>query len=225
VRLYEMEAVLRRRAEERARRLGHIQRVGRLLKLERDEYDVGMRVVEAASEALGFRVAVLNLFDRPGEPDARAQVVAATGLPPEALRVLQDHDFSLAATLALFQPEFLVSHSYFVPAEAEVDIDPSEVPQWTPSLSNSGENAWRSGDELLIPLMDQQHDHLLGFLSVDDPESGRRPEREDIEVLEVLADQAVVALRNAHLLGQTRHLAEHDTVTGLLNHRAAQVRL
>lgn len=94
-----------------------------------------------------------------------------------------------------------------------------------PTDPNSGANAWRAGDELLVPLVEPRRDHLLGFLSIDDPENGQRPEREDIEVLEVFADQAVVALRNANLLAQTRRLAERDTVTGLLNHRAAHIRL
>ncbi|MGH2390934.1 MAG: diguanylate cyclase, partial [Chloroflexota bacterium] len=224
-RLYEAEAALRMRAEKRSRRLEHIQRVGRRLKLELDEYDVGKRVVDAAREALGFNVALLNLFDRPGDPDARARIVATTGLPEEVWRSLQDHDFSLTAALELFQPEFLISHSYFIPSERSPLVASSEVPWWSPPMRNKGDNAWRSGDELLVPLVDPQHDHLLGFLSVDDPASGERPEREEVEVLEVFADQAVVALRNAHLLAQTRRLAERDTVTGLLNHRAAHLRL
>jgi diguanylate cyclase (GGDEF)-like protein len=224
-RLYETEAALRIRAEKRSLRLEHIQRVGRRLKLELDEYDVALRVVDAAREALGFRVAILNLFDRPGESDARARVVATTGLPEEARLALQDHDFSLMSTLELFQPEFLISHSYFIPCERSPLVASSEVPWWSPPIQNEGSNAWRSGDELLVPLVEPRRDHLLGFLSVDDPESGQRPEREDIEVLEVFADQAVVALRNAHLLAQTRRLAERDTVTGLLNHRAAHQQL
>lgn len=224
-RLYEREAALRRRAETRAQRLEHIQRVGQRLKMDLDEQQVGMRVVQAARDAMGFRMAVLNLFDRPGEADARARVVATAGLPPEGERALRDHDFAVDAVLALFHPAYRVSHSYCIPAEARYDVEGNEVTTWTPPLDNAGEDAWRSGDELLVPLTDPYAGHLLGFLSVDDPESGKRPEREDIEVLEIFADQAVVALRNATLLAQARRQAERDSVTGLLNHRGASVYL
>src|SRR5581483_4854952 len=67
-RLYAAEAELRQRAETRARRIEHVQRVGERLKMDLDEREVGLRVVEAAREALGYRMAVLNLGDRPGDP-------------------------------------------------------------------------------------------------------------------------------------------------------------
>jgi diguanylate cyclase (GGDEF)-like protein/putative nucleotidyltransferase with HDIG domain len=225
VRLFEEEMELRRRAETRARRLEHIQRVGERLKMDLDEQQIGVRMVEAAREAIGFRMAVLNLFDRPGDPASRARVVSMAGIPPEGAAALLDHDFSLAAVEDLLRPEFLLSRSYFIPEESSALIDGNEVTSWRATLDNTGADAWRSGDELLVPLTDLQGKHLYGFLSVSDPESGCRPEREEVEVLEIFADQAVVALRNAHLLAQARRQAERDPVTGLLNHRAANARL
>ncbi len=224
-RLYEAETELRRRAEVRARRLAHVQRVGEGLKMDLDEADIGARVVAAACEALGFRIAVLNLVDHPGDPDSRARVVATSGLPPEGEQALRAHDFSITAVQDVFRPEYRLSRSYFVPEEAGALTDAGEVTTWTLPIENRGPNAWRAGDELLVPLTDRRDGHLLGFLSVDDPESGQRPEREEVEVLEIFADQAIVALRNARLLAQARQQAERDPVTGLYNHRAAHVRL
>ena len=225
VRLYETEAELRRRAQTRARRIEQVQRVGERLKMDLDEHEVGVRVVEAASEALGFRMAVLNLTDTPGEPGARGRVVATAGLPLQAEEALYAHDFAMSAVEAMFHPVCRISRSYFIPEEMGLTHDQNEVTVWTPALANMGDDAWRSGDELLVPLTDRQGGHLIGFLSVDDPESGRRPEREDVELLEIFADQAVVALRNARLMAQARRQAERDPVTGLYNHRAAHARL
>lgn len=223
-RLYQTETELRRRAETRAHRIEQVQRVGEGLKMDLDEHEVGLRVVQAAREALGFRMAVLNLTDQPGDPAARGRVVATAGVPPEAEQALRAHDFAMSAVEAMFQPACRLSRSYFIPEDVGL-MTPSEVTVWTPALGNTGANAWRSGDELLVPLTDRQGGHLIGFLSVDDPESGQRPEREEVEVLEIFADQAVVALRNARLLAQARRQAERDPVTGLFNHRAAHARL
>ncbi len=222
---YEVEADLRQRAETRARRIVYVQRAGERLKADLDEHEVGLGVVAAAREALGFRMAVLNLVDRPGDRAARGRVVATAGLPPEGEAALTANDFSLADVETLFRPEFLLSRSYFIPAEAAAILADSAVPNWTPEIDNVGADAWRQGDELLVPLTDHDGGHLLGFLSVDDPENGRRPEQEDVEVLEIFADQAVVALRTARLLAQARYQAARDPVTGLLNYRAAHARL
>jgi len=223
-RLYEAETELRRRAEAHTRRLAHVQRVGEGLKMDLDEADIGARVVAAACEALGFRIAVLNLVDCPGDPDARVRVVATAGLPLDGDQALRAHDFSITAVQNLFRPEYRLSRSYFVPEEAGAFTDHGEVTTWTPPIENRGPNAWQSGDELLVPLADRRDGHLLGFLSVDDPESGQRPEREEVEVLEIFVDQAIVALRNARLLAQARRQAERDPITGLYNHRAAHAR-
>ena len=224
-RLYEAEAELRRRAELRLRRLEQVQQVSKRLAMDLDERSVGQLIVNAACEALGFRMAILNLFDRPGDPTSRARVVATAGVPPEGVEALRAHDFPFSAVVDLLRPEYLLSNSYFIPAGATLNGDANEVPTWTPALANSGEDAWQAGDELLVPLTGQHGGNLVGFLSVDDPRNGRRPEREEVEVLEIFANQAVVALRNSGLLAQARRQAERDPVTGLLNHRAIHQQL
>jgi transcriptional regulator with XRE-family HTH domain len=60
-RLYAAEADLRRRAETRARRLEHVQRVGERLKADLDAGEIAQRVVDATRAASGFRMVVLNL--------------------------------------------------------------------------------------------------------------------------------------------------------------------
>ncbi|HWE61116.1 MAG TPA: diguanylate cyclase [Chloroflexota bacterium] len=216
-RLYEVEGTLRRWAEARARRLEHIQRVGEQLKWNLEEDEVSSRLVTAVRDALGFRIVAISLSDHPGDPASRARVMATAGLSPEGDTALRSHDFALADVAALLRPEFCLSRSYFIPEEAKVDLGAMAVPYWASSLRNPGAGAWRVQDVLLVPLTDRQGGHLYGFLSVDDPESGLRPEREEVEALEIFADQAVVA----YLLARARRQAERDPVTGLFNHRAA----
>ena len=129
--------------------------------------------------------------------------------------------------LALFRPELRISRSYFIPEEAEAVIEDSAIPRWRSTLAtqSTDANAWRAGDEMVVPLTDRDGGQLIGFLSVNDPEHGQRPVREEVELLEIFADQAVVALRNARLLTLARAQAERDHLTGLYNHRAGHGRL
>ncbi len=216
-RLYEAEAALRRRAEERANLLLQIQRVGEHLKQELDEREVGPRIVQATCEALGFRRVALALVDRPGDPTSRVRVAATAGVPAEGTATLLARDFPLTDVTANFRPEFLLSRSYFMPAEIGIDRSGMEMPTWSSPLTNRGPNAWQNRGQANGPLVDHQGGDLYGFIAVDDPESGRRPTQEEVEALEIFADQAVVA----YLLARARRQAGRDPVTGLLNHRAA----
>jgi len=224
-RLYAVEAELRGRAETRARRIEQVQRVGEWLKSDLDEAEIARRIVGAACEASGFHVVVLNLVDEPRNPHAPWRVVETIGIPPEGIETLCAHTFTVADTQDLFRPEFRVSRSYFIPEESGALLAGTEVPRWTPEQGPTGANAWHAGDELLVPLTDGAGGQLIGFISVGEPEGGRRPEREDVELLELFADQAVVALRNVRQLARARRQAERDHVTGLFNHRAAHARL
>jgi len=213
---------LRTRAEARALRIDHVQRIGSRLKADLNVDAIATRVVEAAREALGFKSAVLNLVDRPGQPDARAAVVATCGIPPQGVAALTARDFPAADLARIFRPEFRLSRSYFIPKGALDISGETQITCWVREDVTSGpENAWRAGDELLVPFTDAEEGCLMGFLSVDEPESGLRPEAEEAEILEIFADQAVAALRNAALLSEARRLAEQDPLTSLLNHRSA----
>jgi diguanylate cyclase (GGDEF)-like protein len=65
---------------------------------------------------------------------------------------------------------------------------------------------------------------LRGALSIGFPER-RTATREDFDVLEAIADLAVVACHNAEVYAHVRTAASTDALTGLLNHGAMQVRV
>src|SRR5205823_4395839 len=56
--------------------------------------------------------------------------------------------------------------------------------------------AWRPGDALLVPLTHSE-EQLLGILSVNEPQSLRRPSDEQLDVLVAVAEYAAVALHAA----------------------------
>ncbi|HVA88738.1 MAG TPA: histidine kinase dimerization/phospho-acceptor domain-containing protein, partial [Chloroflexota bacterium] len=226
-RLYKVEADLRQRAETRARRLEHVQRIGEQLKADLDPDEIARRVVDAARAATGFRMVVLNLVNDPDEPDSLWRVVATAGIPPEGIEVLCASTYTNADAHKLLRSEFRISRSYFIPNHlGHLVLGDTDVPSWWAEAKQPivGDNAWHTGDDLLVPLTEREENRMIGFLSLDEPESGLRPEREEVELLEIFADQTVVALRNAYLLRQARQDALERTRTEEIV-RASEARL
>jgi len=222
-RLYQAEAAQRGLAHQRAERLRQVQEMSHTLHLDLDSTGVGQLTVDAARATLGFRMAVLNLITDPEAPAAeqRIQPVATAGLSAEVAAHFLEHDAPASDTLMLLRDEFRLSRSYFLPIERASDaFSATSIPQWTPSLPPAVKGGWRAGDELLIPLVERRTNNFLGFLSVDDPVDGRRPDAEIVEILEIFADQAALAIENSRLYERAQEQAMRDAVTGVANHRA-----
>ena len=149
-------------------------------------------VCQGVVEGLGFGVAVVNLV----RPDGALEVVACAG--DESARA------ALLGQRASRQTWDLWLDSCERVGELLVDYrhDPTadeDVPTWIPDLPPSGaEGAWDAQDAVLAPLTTQRSG-LLGVISVDLPEDGLRPGPEQLELLEMYAAQASVAIENALL--------------------------
>ncbi|MCW2496863.1 diguanylate cyclase [Jatrophihabitans sp.] len=107
-------------------------------------------------------------------------------------------------------------------------LSKSNMTSWVPPTSPTPSDGtdpdwWHPLDTLLAPLYSSEGD-LIGALSVDLPEGGRRPQPEQLQLLELFADHAALAIEHARLHRQLqrsqdelRHAATHDGLTGLLN--------
>ncbi len=218
-RLYGAEAAQRGLAHQRAERLRRVQETSRALHLDLDAAGIGQLTVDVACAALEFRIAALNLItnlEAPSE-ERRIQPVAVAGLSAEVAAPFLAQDAPAGDTLSLLRDEFRLSRSYFLPAErAGKAFEGTSIPQWTPVLTTMSKDGWRAGDELLVPLIERRTGDFLGFLSVD----GRRPDAEVVEILEIFADQAALAIENSRLYERAQAQAMRDPVTDLANHRA-----
>lgn len=108
----------------------------------------------------------------------------------------------------ILREEFRISNSYFVPQESGVSklIDDSGryIPQ--NESAGEGEDAWRPGDELLVPMLSMDG-NVESFLSVDTPYAGKRPERNVILYLEDITDMVA---RQIHELENLAALRESE---------------
>jgi diguanylate cyclase (GGDEF)-like protein/PAS domain S-box-containing protein len=153
-------------------------------------------VTNAVVEGLGFEVTVINLV----QPDGDFRVVAVAGpedaratlLGKRGKRAEWDRWMSLCTPVG----QLLVDYRRVDDDEGQ---DMSLPPAWVPDTPISeDEDAWHPLDSVLAPLRTSRSG-LLGTMSVDVPRDGRRPGPEQLELLEMFAAQASVAIENAAL--------------------------
>ena len=174
-------------------------------------------VAQGVVEVAAFGVAVVNLAVGDG-----FEVVSVAG------------DTSARTTLlglreSTEQWHRMLTHSQrlgglcFIDHRTEVPLC-DEVFAWVPDyVPPSDDDAWHPLDALFAPLTGPSGD-WIGVLSVDLPATGRRPGPVQLEVLELFADQAAIAIEHARMHSalrareaEARQAATHDSLTGLAN--------
>jgi PAS domain S-box-containing protein len=199
---------LRRRTEQ----MDGLLQVGQKLRTDVPLEEALEEVAYAIQETVGYNVVMISVAEglQGAEPVLRR--VAAAGLPltvfEEARQVLQP----LARYERILRAEYRRGLCYFYPfqrredweAELHTIIPMPEVYEWE-------EGQWHPHDMLLAPLRGAGG-RLLGHISVDDPRDGRRPSRQTLETLAIFANQATIAVENAHLYADTQRRADNLTL-------------
>jgi diguanylate cyclase (GGDEF)-like protein/PAS domain S-box-containing protein len=148
-------------------------------------------VVDGVVEGLGFGVAVVSLV----HDDRTVEVVTVAG-PQEVGDTLLGRRTPLDAWEKAFERSHVWGALRFEPHEM---ADEDDIPSWVPDIPVSEDaEAWHPLDALFAPLYSISGD-LVGILSVDLPEDGRRPGELQREMLEMYATQAGIAIDNARL--------------------------
>jgi diguanylate cyclase (GGDEF)-like protein/PAS domain S-box-containing protein len=153
-------------------------------------------VVDGVVEGLGFGVAVVNLV----QDDGTVEVVAVAG-PSDVSSTL----LGGISDIGTWQAEIERSQAWgslrYVPY---TEPDLSGLASWVPDIPVSDDpDAWHPMDALFAP-MNSVSGSLVGILSVDLPEGGRRPDEVQRALLEMYATQAGIAIDNARLVSRVR---------------------
>jgi diguanylate cyclase (GGDEF)-like protein/PAS domain S-box-containing protein len=172
------------------------QRISLDLMRHRDLASTLQSVADGAL-GLGFRAAVLNLV----RDDGLVEVVATAG--PDSLRqTLLGQVSPVAEWLQLLATCEVWGALHYLP---DLDKDfpmtswvmPESERATTPAApAEVGEVAWQHGDSLFAAMHDE-HGQLVGVISVDEPEDGRRPGRLQRALIELFSAQARVAVESA----------------------------
>lgn len=149
-------------------------------------------IVQAVVETLGFGVAVVNLE----ADDPRLMEVAAVAGPAETRALLMGHRRSRASWQVLIDAAERWGELCFLDHRTAPE-EPPDMLVWVPdAVASEDLDAWHPMDSLFAPL-NGSDGRLIGVLSVDLPQSGRRPDPEQLRLLELFAAQAAMALGHA----------------------------
>lgn len=181
--LYARQVEQERRLVQQTRQLTDILSLGNELKsLDRDI--VVQSTVDAVFSSLGFDFVTLSLVEE-NDP-IRLRVVAWAGIESQTWERLAQKSFPLIDMESADSVRKL-GHCYLMYAsETEPEISSAQRPV-----------PWREGDQLFVPLT--SNEDLLGYLIVDRPRDHLHPTEETLEVLEIFANQAAIAIQNANL--------------------------
>jgi diguanylate cyclase (GGDEF)-like protein len=209
---------LERRAEDEQRRLRHLLQAMSSVRSSLDLDTVLAGIAAGVRAATGFGRAAIYLYD---QPSGLLQVRATTGLSAEEDQRLRSTPVPLSDFAPMMQPEMLVSRSYLfdhrhftLPQELNELLS---VPERDPASWQDGE--WHPVDSLTVPLTSSDGE-LLGIISADEPDTGRLPGVEEVQRLELFADECSAAVAQARLHQAVRNQAERDPLTDLPNRRA-----
>ncbi len=169
--------------EERARLLADLRKL--------DDIDrILTRVCEAVRDSGLFERAVMTLH----KPGGNIFNLGQVGLPADVVEhARKAPPISRKLKAKITSQEFRISDSFFVPVEVGLGLSKSGryVPQ---KKANAQGDDWRSGDELFVPLRDFSG-KTMGYLSVDTPTDGSRPDLKTIQALEILVEAAASRVR------------------------------
>jgi methyl-accepting chemotaxis protein len=205
----------------RTRQIKELIRLGVILRAEKGLSEVLQQIVASTSVCTGFRILVVHLIE---ESSDFLSPLASAGMSEENEQVLRKVRRPVEQVLRLMRPEFRISQSYFIPHDYVDDF--SDIVSVTHKTADDYEPGdWQPGDALIAPLFSPRQEKILGFLSLDDPEDGKVPTLESIEVAELFANQAAIAIDNARIF-QEREAEHHslEEACSLLLHDLEQVR-
>jgi methyl-accepting chemotaxis protein len=189
-----------------ARQIKELIRLGNVLRAELGLAEVLQQIVASTSICTGFRILVVHLIEEGSDVLAP---FAFAGMSEENQRVLRTVQRPVEQVLRLMRPEFRISQSYFISHEYSNDFS-DIVSVINKSVEDYEPGGWHPDDALIVPLFSPRKKKLLGFLSLDDPEDSKIPTVESIEMIELFANQAAIAIDNARIFQECE--AEHRTL-------------
>jgi len=165
-------------------------------------------------------MAVINLIE---DSSDKTSPVAFAGGSEEGDRLIRENPLTVEQMHRLMRPDFRISQSYFIPhqyAEMYADVAVSVEK----SVDDYEPGGWHPEDLLIVPLFSPRQKKLLGVLSLDDPEDGRIPTVESMEMVELFANQAAIAIDSARIFQEreAERVALEEAIV-LLRHDLEQV--
>ena len=188
-------------------------RLGNVLRAELGFNEVIQQIIASITMCIGFRKAVIHLVE---DNSDKTSPVAFAGGSEEVNRLIREHPLTVEQMHRLMRSEFLISQSYFIPHQfADMYSDVFVVVD--NSVDDYEPGGWHPEDLLIVPLFSPRQRKLIGVLSLDDPQDGKIPTVESMEMVELFANQAAIAIDSARIFQEreTERVALEEAIIQL----------
>lgn len=180
----------------RAQQVKELIRLGNILRAELGLDEVLQQVASSISICTGFQGAIILLVR---ENQEFLEPVAFAGTSEENKRIVRENPPHIGFINRIMRPEFQISQSYFISHDFMKDFaDVTWIHDYSPEQPGKSDE-WHFDDALFVPLFSPRQQKILGMLSLDEPYDGRLPTVESIEMIELFANQAAIAIDNAQI--------------------------
>jgi len=171
---------------------------------------------ETISEISGYRYVLINLLNKESGKVVR---IAHHGISQQEFERLRSNPPPASYVYKFMQERFRVSNSFFVP-DGALELPAEYTATFLDSRSTFEEpDAWKPNDMLIVPIYSPSQD-LVGYISVDAPVHGKRPTLEDIQIIELIANQIYKLLERSEIYQSIVIRQPFDQHTLLLTHSA-----
>ncbi len=181
---------------QRSEQIKEVLRLSNLLRADIGLGEVLTSIAASTSSCTGFGTLVICLIE---DGNTYTSPVAFAGMSADDEQLLRTHPLTMTQMHTLMQPEFRISQSYFISHKHKDVMAGITVVVPNMPVQEDVKDTWHPEDNLIVPLTSHRSQKLLGFLSLDNPENGKIPTIEDIEIIELFALQAATAIDNARI--------------------------
>lgn len=191
-----------------AARLNLLQKL-RIAETEDECLELGCKAIY---EAGLYKRSVLTLHN----DDREIEHLGQYGLEPDTVDAARDRPApNEEITKNMLQEKHRISNSYFIPVESGLELDKLERHIRQDETLDVGEMSWQKGDELFVPIIGDLG-KIIGWLSVDTPFNGRRPNKDIIQNLEeitAIVMKRVQSIQHLKLLNAEKEKLVEKNVT------------
>ena len=173
------------------------------------DLDKKLQLIINGLQSVGWDRVILSLRDS----EFRPTKLIGSGVTEAEMKHLSENMLPTDAWLELFDDEkyqhFRRGSCYFVPEES--NWLQNYLAQALPDqqATNTNTQSWHSLDVLCVPLYNHQQEKI-GLIGFDRPKNGRRPNHQDLQIIELYAQFAASAIGNSQIvrdaLGRTQGL-------------------
>jgi len=159
--------------------------------------------VKSLSDSIGYLRVLVRLVNDNTE---LLEPVAYLGITQSELDKINETTITREAAEGLLEDRWKIGESsYFLPAEDQDEFAFISVEQSSTNITVDAQNArmWHTDDGFISPLRSDDG-QLIGWISLDRPRDGMRPNRNVAETLEIFATEASFTIENYRLLDRIR---------------------